>query len=111
MQTVMTPNGTRTIMDNRDAVEIVREFISDEMATYIENKVVEFDEVEWRNAQEWASDYNAMEMEVEEYRDALFEVSSQLQEISVKAEDKPGLSKKKVLEMIDEVWSQINRTL
>lgn len=110
METVMTPNGTRTIMDNKDAVEIVREFISDEMADYIENKVVEFDEVEWRNAQEWASDYNAMEMENEEYRDALYEVSSQLQEISIKAEE-PGFSKKKVIEMIDEVWSQINRTL
>ena len=110
MHTVTTPIGNIVIFDNRDIVETIRNFVSDDMADYVERKLVEFDEVEWRNAQKWASDYRAMEMENEEYRDALFEVSSLLQEISVKA-DKPGFSKKKVIEMIDEVWSNINRML
>ena len=110
MESVQTPDGYALIMDNQDAVDIVRKYISDDMADYVENKIVEFDEAEWRNAQEWTSDYRAMEMENEEYRDALFEASSLLQEISVKAEE-PGFSKKKVIEMIDEVWSNINRML
>lgn len=110
MLQIQTPNGIEYINSNEDAIEIARNYISDDFANFIADKIVEFDEVEWRNAQEWASDYNAMEMENEEYRDALYEVSSQLQEISVKAEE-PGFSKKKVIEMIDEIWSQINRTL
>ena len=110
METVMTPNGTRTIMNNRDAVDIVREFISDEMAEYIANKVVEFDEVEWRNAQEWASDYRAMEMENEEWRDELWELNSQLQQLSCKA-DEPGFSKKKVVAEIDKMWQHLQKIL
>lgn len=110
METVMTPNGTRTIIDNEDAVEIVREFISDEMADYIENKVVEFDEVEWRNAQEWASDYRVMEQENEYYRDELWEINSQLQQLSVQA-DEPGFSKKKVEAKIDELWQHLQKIL
>lgn len=110
METVMTPNGIRTIMDNKDAVDIVREFISDEMADYIENKVVEFDEVEWRNAQEWASDYRVMEQENEYYRDELWEINSQLQQLSVQA-DEPEFSKKKVVAKIDEIWQHLQKIL
>ena len=110
MDTVMTPNGTMTILDNQDAVDIIRTFVSDEMADYVERKVVEFDEVEWRNAQEWASDYNVMERENEFYRDELWELNSQLQQLSCKAGE-PGFSKKKVIEEIDKMWAHLQKIL
>ena len=110
MTTVYTPDGTQTILNNKDAVDIARIYISDDFAEYIDNKIVEFDEVEWRNAQEWASDYNAMEMEVEEYRDELWELKSQLEQLSVKA-DEPGFSKKKVVAEIDKMWQRLQKIL
>ena len=71
---------------------------------------MEFDEVEWRNAQEWASDYRAMEMENEEWRNILDEANSMLQQISYKAEE-PGYSKKKMIAEIDKVCQYIDKNL
>jgi hypothetical protein len=110
MITVDTPNGRQTLFNDKDSIDLIRTYISDEFADYISDKIVEFDEVEWRNAQEWASDYQAMEMENEEWRDELYEINSQLQQLSVKAEE-PGFSKKKLIAEIDKIWLHIQAVL
>ena len=110
MTTVSTPDGRQTIFNHKDAIDIARTYISDDYAEYIGDKIVEFDEVEWRNAQEWASDYMVMEQENEYYRDELWEINSQLQQLSVQA-DEPGFSKKKVVAKIDEIWQHLQKIL
>lgn len=108
MITVNTPDGRQTIFNDRDAIDIARTYISDDYAEYIGDKIVEFDEAEWRNAQEWTSDYRAMEMENEEYRTYLDEVNSRLQQISY---DMDKMTKAKVQEEIDKVWKYIAEIL
>ena len=110
MLQIQTPNGLEGIMNDRDAVDLIRTYISDDLAEYVADRIVEFDEVEWRNAQEWASDYRAMEMENEEWRNILDEANSMLQQISYKAEE-PGYSKKKMIAEIDKVWQYIDKNL
>lgn len=110
MVTVKTPDGPVIIFDHRDAIDLAEQYVGSEYANYIANKVVEFDEAEWRNAQEWASDYHAMEMEVEEYRDELYEIKSQLERLSYEA-DSPGMSKKKVIAEIDRIWDHVQKIL
>lgn len=110
MVTVDTPDGQVIIFDHRDAIDLAEQYIGHEYANYIANKIVEFDEAEWRNAQEWASDYHAMEAENEEYRDELYEVKSQLEQLSYNA-DINGLSKRKIIEEVDKIWDRIQKIL
>lgn len=108
MLQIQTPIGLEGIINDRDAVDLIRKYISDDLAEYISNKIVEFDEVEWRNAQEWASDYRAMEMENEDYRDELWNLNSWLQQLS---NDAPDISKKKMVEEIDYMWQHLQKIL
>lgn len=111
MDQLMTPDGTICIWDSqKDISELCRKYISDDVANYVYDLIGDIESENEYQRMLADSDYRAMEMENEGYRDALYDVSSQLQEISVKA-DEPGFSKKKIVAMIDEVWSQINRTL
>ena len=111
MDQLMTPDGTICIWDSqKDISELCRKYISEDVARYVYDLIGDIESENEYQRMLADSDYSAMEMENEEYRDALYDVSSQLQEISEKAEE-PGFSKKKLIEMIDEVWSQINRTL
>ena len=111
MVTVDTPNGRQTLFNDKDSIDLIRTYISDEFADYISDKIVEFDEVEWRNAQEWASDYRAMEMENEEWYNEVYDIKSELERISYEADQQPGLSKKKILERVDKLWTHLNRLL
>ena len=110
MVTVKTPDGPVIIFDHRDAIDLAEQYVGSEYANYISKKIVEFDEVEWRNVQEWASDYRAMEMENEEWRNELDEINSRLQQLSVKA-DEPGMSKRKIIEEVDKIWQHIQKIL
>ena len=111
MEMITTPNGVEYVNNDQDAVEIIRNYISDDMADYVGNKIVEFDAVEWRNAQEWASDYRAMEMENDEYRNELYEIKSQLEQITYKADTQPGMSKRKVLNELDSIIDRLTKIL
>lgn len=108
---VRVPDGWEFIRNSQDVVDIIRKYITDEVADYVETIFREGEEeVEYERLC-FDSDIGALESEVEEYRDALDEVNSRLQQLSCKAEDKPGLSKKKVLEEIDNIWQYINKIL
>ena len=110
MVTVETPDGPVIIFDHRDAIDLAEQYIGHEYANYIARKIVEFDEAEWRNAQEWASDYRAMEVENEAYRDELWEIQGQLEQLSYNAV-KNGLSKKKIIEEVDRIWEHLDSIL
>ena len=111
MDTVMTPDGIVTIWDSeRDISELCRKYISDDVATYIGSLIRDCDtETEMARLQ-FQSDYRAIEMENEMYRNELDEINSQLQQLSCKA-DEPGFSKKKVIAEIDKIWQHLQKIL
>ena len=99
------------IMHDKDAVDLVREYISDELADYISDKLVEFDEVEYRNAQEFASDFHAIEMENEEFRNELYDVKEILENLSYDLESGKRMSKKAVTEKLDKLAEHLQEIL
>ena len=112
MDPIQTPDGVFYIWDTqKDFTELVRKYISDDAANYIDavlsDVALEHEMAERR----YNSDFNAMEAEVEEYRDELFDIKEQLEHISYEAEQKPGLSKRKILDKIDEMWSHLQKIL
>lgn len=99
------------ILEDKDAVDLIRDYISDELADYISARLVEFDETEYRNAQEFASDYHAIEGENEEYRNELFEIQSVLQQLSCDLESGKKIPKSKVIERLDALTEHIQKVL
>jgi len=104
MDTVMTPDGIVTIWDSeRDISELCRKYISDDVAIYIGSLIRDCDtEAEMARLQ-FQSDYNVMERELEGWYNEVFEIKSQLEQISYEADKQPGLSKRKVLNKLDEI--------
>lgn len=112
METIMTPDGPVCIWDTqRDFSELCRKYISDEAANYIDAVLADIDSENEYQRDLFQSDYRALELEVEQYRDELFEIKEQLENISQQAEDKPGLSKRKILEGIDSIWTYLQKIL
>lgn len=112
MDTIMTPDGVAYIWDTRnDFSELCRKYISDEAANYIDAVISDVDSENEYQRNVFQSDFRALEQEVEDYRNELFDLKEQLEQLSVEAEDKPGLSKKKILEKVDEMWSHLNKIL
>jgi len=99
------------ILEDKDAVEIISEYISDELAEYISDRLVTFDEVEYRNAQEFASDFHAIEMENEEFRNELYDVKEILENLSYDLESGKRMSKKAVVEKLDKLTEHLQEIL
>ena len=99
------------ILEDKDAVEIISEYISDELAEYISDRLVTFDETEYRNAQEFASDYHAIEMENEGYRNELYDAKEILENLSYDLESGKRMSKKAVVEKLDKLTEHLQEIL
>lgn len=112
MDTVMTPDGIVTIWDSeRDISELCRKYISDDVATYIGSLIRDCDtETEMARLQ-FQSDYRAMEMENEACRNELWEIKSQLEQLTYEADKQPGLSKRKVLNKLDDIIDHLQKIL
>lgn len=110
MVTVSTPDGIEYIFSNADAIELIEKYISYDFSRYISDRIAEVDTDKYRAEQEFMSDYHAMEMESEELRNELYEIKSQLEQLSYNA-DTPGMSKKKVIAEIDKMWDHIQSIL
>ena len=111
MEQLMTPDGLYAIWDTqRDFSELCRKYISDDAGEYIYQVIGDVDLEQEQYNRQYESDYQAMEMEVEEYRDELWELKSQLEQLSVQA-DEPGFSKKKVVAEIDKMWQHLQKIL
>ena len=112
MDSIMTPDGPAYIWDTQDDFsEICRKYISDEAADYISAVIADIDSENEYQRQVFESDFRALEQEVENYRNELFDIKEQLEHISYEADEKPGLSKKKILEKIDGIWTYLQQIL
>ena len=112
MDTIMTPDGQIVIWDTqKDFTELVRKYISDDAANYIDAVIADIDSENEYQRNLFQSDFRALEQEVEDYRNELFDIKEQLEHISVEADEKPGLSKKKILEKIDGIWIYLQQIL
>ena len=110
MDMIMTPDGPEYIWDTqKDFTELCRKYISEDAARYISEVLSDIAFEHEMADRKYYSDFDALEVEVEEYRNELFDVKAQLEYISVEADDKPGLSKKKILEKIDGIWTHLQR--
>ena len=111
MEQLMTPDGTICIWDSqKDISDLCRKYISDDVAEYVYDVIGDVElEKEYIDSQ-YENDYQAMEMAVEEYRDELWEIKEQLEQLLVKA-DEPGFSKKKVVEEIEKMWQHLQNIL
>lgn len=99
------------IMQDKDAVDLIRDYISDELAQYVSDKLIEFDETEYRNAQEFATDFHAIEKENEELRDELFDIKEILENLSSDLESGKRISKKVVIEKLDGLTQHLQENL
>lgn len=112
MDQLMTPDGVVCIFDSqKDISELCRKYISDDVARYVFDLIGDIDSENEYQRMLADSDYRAMEQENESWRYELDEINSQLQQISYEADQKPGLSKRAILEKIDEIWSHIQSIL
>ena len=111
MEQLMTPDGTICIWDSqKDISDLCRKYISDDVAEYVYDVIGDVElEKEYIDSQ-YENDYQAMEMAVEEYRDELWEIKEQLEQLLVKA-DEPGFSKKKVVAEIEKMWQHLQNIL
>ena len=112
MEQLMTPDGVTYIWDTQnDIAELCRKYISDDVANYVYEVLGDIDSENERQRILAESDYSVMEQENEYLRNELDEMSSQLQQISYEADQKPGLSKRAILEKIDGIWTYIQSIL
>ena len=111
MEQLMTPDGLYAIWDSqKDISELCRKYISEDVARYVYDLIGDVELEQEQFNRQYESDYRAMEQENEYYRDELWELNSQLQQLSVQA-DEPGFSKKKVVAKIDEMWQHLQKIL
>lgn len=109
MDSIMTPDGPVYIWDTqRDFSEICRKYISDEAADYISAVIADVDSENEYQRQVFESDFRALELEVEDYRNELYDIKEELEKLMVDADD---ISKKKIVEKIDEMWSHLQKIL
>ena len=112
MDTIMTPEGQVCIWDTqKDFTELCRRYISDDAANYIDAVIADIDSENEYQRSVFQSDFRALEQEVEGYRNELWDLKEQLEHISYEADEKPGLSKKKILENIDGIWMYLQQIL
>ena len=112
MDSILTPDGSVYIRDiQKDFPELCRTYISDDAANYIDEVLSDVAFEHEMAEKKYLSDFDAMEVEVEEYRNELFDLKEQLENISYEADQKPGLSKKQILEKIDGIWTYLQQIL
>lgn len=106
-----TPDGIIMIWDSqRDVSDLCRKYISDDVADYVYGLIGDVELEQEQFNRQYESDYRAMEMENEYYRNELWELNSQLQQLSEKAGE-PGFSKKKAIAEIDKMWNHLQKIL
>ena len=112
MDQLNTPDGVIYIWDTqRDISDLCRKYISDDVADYIYEILGEADQEAYMAQMKFDSDYRVMEQEVEGWYNEVFDIKSELEQISYEADQQPGLSKKKILERINKLWDHLNRLL
>lgn len=111
MDQLMTPDGTICIWDSqKDISELCRKYISEDVARYVYDLIGDVGLEQEQYVASLELEVEDWESESEYWRDELWEINSQLQQLSCKA-DEPGFSKKKVIAEIDKMWQHLQKIL
>lgn len=112
MDTVMTPDGVVTIWDSaRDIADICGQYVGYSFAKYVYEVINDGDLEKEQARLRFNSDFNAMEQEVEGYRNELYDMKEELEQLMNEVDDKPGMSKKKVMERVELLWQHLQKIL
>lgn len=111
MDQLMTPDGIVYIWDSqKDISDLCRKYISEDAARYVYDLIGDCDAEQVMAQLQFDSEYRTMERELEYWNNELWELKSQLEQLSVQA-DEPGFSKKKVIAEIDKMWQHLQKIL
>ena len=110
---VMTTKGgvTFTPLCIEDVVDVVREEMGSEVADCISEVVSDREEGSEYEAMKFNSDFTAMEGEVELYRDMLFEVKSQIEQVMCYIDNKQRINRDKIYIMLEQMDDNITKQL
>lgn len=106
-----TPDGSVTITNRYDVVDIVRHHIGDEVATYIEQNMVAYDKEKERTEMEFNSDYLSIQGTNEEYHDCIVEAESALGEIINELSEGGRMNKVKLLQKLKDIQWNLNECI
>ena len=109
---MQTKNGvTFTPFDITDVVDHIREDMGDEVANCISEVVSEREEGSEYEAMKFNSDFTALEGEVEFYRDMLFEVKENVEQIMSYIDNKERINRDKIYLMLEKIDDKITKQL
>ena len=111
MQMINTPDGITSIADDRDIIELVEKYISDEAADYLAEKLSAIDEEQMYAEQEFNSDFRAIEGENEYYHNILQDVSDGLKQIMDYLDNVQRMNRDKVFIMAERLNDKITTNL
>ena len=108
----MTPHGLAYINSPSDAGAVCRNFVSEDFARYIENNLTFIDREKLLAKEKAQTDAEAMEGEIEAYRNMLFEVQSVVEQLMVNEwEKKKKVSTKNIYEKLEWIDNYIQKNL
>lgn len=111
MSQITTPDGVEYVCNSRDFADIIRKYISDDAAKLYTEETNAADYEAILADKKFNSDFNALEGEVEGYRDMLFEAKELIEKLLVYMDDSKRLNRQYVYTELNKVWENIQRNL
>ena len=87
-EVLQTPNGSVTILSKYDLIEVVRSYISDDVANYIEKNFKDYDTEEELNEKYFQSDYDSIVESCDTYTSTLSEITFMCKDLQCMLEQK-----------------------
>lgn len=106
--TVNTPDGTRTLLERRDVLELADKYISTEYGDFIDDLLTTIDEESYRAELEFNSDYRAYEQSCEDFQMLLRDSADTVYEIIEGLSEGKRMNKSKLLEKLLNLYKDMN---
>lgn len=97
-----TPDGIITVFEKVDVVDVIRRYVSDDVADYVEREMRYYDEQENLDKMYFESDYRSMEASCDEYTAALNDINDET-EVLFQLIDAKRLDKKKLFDAVMQI--------
>lgn len=97
-----TPDGIITVFEKVDVVDVIRRYVSDDVADYVEREMRYYDEQENLDKMYFESDYRSLEMSCDEYTSTLNDINDKTEEL-FRLIDAKRLDKKKLFDAVMQI--------
>ena len=97
-----TPDGIITVFEKVDVVDVIRRYVSDDVADYVEREMRYYDEQENLDKMYFESDYRSLEMSCDEYTSTLNDINDKTEEL-FRLIDVKRLDKKKLFDAVMDI--------